>query len=100
MLAGPLCTSLDTLDPAARLPLPRPGDLIVFRQAGAYGFTQSMPLFLSHPWPAEVGRRGSEAHLLRMPCGAGDALRAQRSPIELGVDRAHAEAPPVREGCC
>jgi hypothetical protein len=45
MLAGPLCTSLDTLDAAAPLPMPRPGDLVVFLHAGAYGFTQSMPLF-------------------------------------------------------
>ncbi len=76
-LVGPLCTSLDTLDPAARIPLPRPGDVVVFGQAGAYGFTQSMPLFLSHPGPAELGRRGAAVHVLRAAVDPAGLLRTQ-----------------------
>jgi diaminopimelate decarboxylase len=53
-LAGPLCTSLDRL---GEVPLPAdlaPGDLLAFGMAGAYGFTEAMPLFLGHPPPAEI----------------------------------------------
>ncbi len=51
-LAGPLCTSLDRLGEATLRPLQH-GDLLAFGQAGAYGFTQAMTHFLSHPVPAE-----------------------------------------------
>ena len=53
-LAGPLCTSLDRL---GQVPLPEdlaPGDLLAFGMTGAYGFTEAMPGFLSHPPAAEV----------------------------------------------
>jgi diaminopimelate decarboxylase len=85
MLAGPLCTSLDTLDAEARLPRPRPGDLAAFLHAGAYGFTQSMPLFLSHEWPAELGRRGGEVHALRRATSVAELRREQQFPPALGV---------------
>lgn len=52
-LAGPLCTSLDRLG-AARLPPLKAGDLVMLGQAGAYGYTESMPLFLSHDPAAEI----------------------------------------------
>ncbi|HLS45130.1 MAG TPA: hypothetical protein VK045_06825 [Ornithinicoccus sp.] len=59
-LAGPLCTSLDRVG-TAELPALEPGDLLVFGQAGAYGFTQAMTNFLSHPVPEQhwlsVGQR-------------------------------------------
>jgi diaminopimelate decarboxylase len=68
VVSGPLCTSLDVLHPAARLPLPSRGDLLAFENAGAYGYTESMPLFLSHEWPAEVGlRKGRLARLRSVP---------------------------------
>ena len=53
-LVGPLCTGLDIL--ASRVPGPQPqrGDLYAVLGAGAYGYSESMPLFLSHPSPAEV----------------------------------------------
>ena len=53
-LVGPLCTGLDIL--AADVPAPRPiaGDLLAVLDAGAYGYSESMPLFLSHPVPAEI----------------------------------------------
>lgn len=53
-LAGPLCTSLDrvgTGDLPADL---RPGDVVVFGQAGAYAYTQAMTHFLSHPAPEQI----------------------------------------------
>lgn len=64
VVGGPLCTGLDVLA-RATLPAPRVGDLVAIDDVGAYGYTQSMPLFLSHPWPAEVVLRGAEARLAR-----------------------------------
>lgn len=52
-LAGPLCTSLDRLG-CRSLPPVESGDLVAFGRAGAYGFTEAMSLFLSHPLPAEI----------------------------------------------
>jgi diaminopimelate decarboxylase len=81
VLAGPLCTSLDILHPAARLPLPVRGDLLAFENAGAYGFTESMPLFLSHEWPSEAGVRKGRLALLRRPPTVESLLRGQRRPL-------------------
>ena len=53
-LVGPLCTGIDILASAVAAPLPRAGDLYAVLDAGAYGYSESMPLFLSHPVPAEV----------------------------------------------
>lgn len=78
VIGGPLCTSLDVLHPKARLMEPLRGDLLAFENAGAYGYTESMPLFLSHEWAAEVGVRGRRMSLLRRPPKAEDLLRAQR----------------------
>lgn len=53
-LAGPLCTSLDRL---GDLDLPddlAPGDLLAFGRTGAYGFSEGMTHFLSHPVPLEA----------------------------------------------
>jgi diaminopimelate decarboxylase len=53
-LAGPLCTSLDRVG-SGDLPADlRPGDVVVFGQAGAYAYTQAMTNFLSHPAPDQV----------------------------------------------
>ncbi len=53
-VVGPLCTGLDVLATDVPMAPPRTGDLIAIRDTGAYGFTESMPFFLSHPVPAEV----------------------------------------------
>jgi diaminopimelate decarboxylase len=53
-VVGPLCTGLDYLALHAPLPRVRRGDLLAVLDAGAYGFSESMPFFLSHPIPAEV----------------------------------------------
>jgi diaminopimelate decarboxylase len=81
VVAGPLCTSLDVLHPGARIVLPERGDLLAFENAGAYGFTESMPLFLSHEWPAEVGVRQGRAALLRRAPTVRELLRAQRRSV-------------------
>ena len=52
-LAGPLCTSLDRLGDV-RLPELAPGDLLAFGTTGAYGLSEGMTHFLSHPVPSEV----------------------------------------------
>ena len=52
-LAGPLCTSLDRLGDVL-LPDLRPGDLLVLGTTGAYGSSEGMTHFLSHPQPPEV----------------------------------------------
>ncbi|WLT31748.1 alanine racemase [Geothrix sp. PMB-07] len=52
-LAGPLCTSLDRLGEVL-LPELSAGDLLAFGTTGAYGLSEGMTHFLSHPVPPEV----------------------------------------------
>ena len=52
-LAGPLCTSLDRLGDVD-LPDLEPGTVLALGMTGAYGFTEAMAPFLSHPAPREV----------------------------------------------
>lgn len=79
-LAGPLCTGLDVLAAGVALPPPEPGALVAVRDAGAYGFTESMPLFLSHPTPAEIAVRGGETFLVRARIDPGTWLDTQFVP--------------------
>jgi diaminopimelate decarboxylase len=53
-IAGPLCTGLDILARDLPIGVPAVGELLAVLDAGAYGYTESMPLFLSRPLPAEV----------------------------------------------
>ena len=53
-LAGPLCTSLDRLGVVALPSDFARGDLLAFGMAGAYGATEAMGRFLSHPVPPEI----------------------------------------------
>lgn len=64
-VAGPLCSGLDIFSHGAVLPEPAVGDLVAVLDVGAYGFSESMPLFLSHGTPAEIALRGGEARLIR-----------------------------------
>lgn len=52
-LAGPLCTSLDRLGDVL-LPELEAGDVLALGTAGAYGLSEGMTHFLSHPVPPEV----------------------------------------------
>jgi diaminopimelate decarboxylase len=76
-VVGPLCTGLDVLAGAVSLPEPRSGDLLAILDAGAYGFTESMPYFLSHPQPAEVVVSRGRAHLARPRLDPGEWLSRQ-----------------------
>lgn len=51
---GPLCTALDKLGTFMLPKRTQIGDWLIFSQAGAYGFTESMPYFLCHELPGEV----------------------------------------------
>ena len=64
-IAGPLCSGLDVLAREVAMVPPVVGDLLAVLDVGAYGFTESMPLFLSHPSPAEIAIRGGRAALIR-----------------------------------
>jgi len=64
-IAGPLCSGLDVFVQSAVMALPDPGDLVAVLDVGAYGATESMPLFLSHPMPPEIAVRGGQAWAAR-----------------------------------
>jgi len=51
---GPLCTSIDTLARAVRLPELNVGDVIAICCSGAYGLTASPLRFISHEEPREI----------------------------------------------
>jgi diaminopimelate decarboxylase len=62
---GPLCTALDK---QGTFQLPndvKVGDQLIFRQTGAYGFTESMPYFLCHEGAAEYVIQNGEMRLAR-----------------------------------
>jgi diaminopimelate decarboxylase len=66
-VAGPLCTGLDILSPGAPIGQVAPSDLVAVLDVGAYGFTESMPLFLSRTTPAEIVLRNGRAFVARPP---------------------------------
>jgi diaminopimelate decarboxylase len=79
-VAGPLCTGVDVFAMGVCLPRPRVGDLVAVLDVGAYGFTESMPWFLSHPTPAEVAIRGGAARLIRPRVEPQEMLDRQLDP--------------------
>jgi diaminopimelate decarboxylase len=79
-VAGPLCSGLDVFSQSAVMRPPDVGDLVAVLDVGAYGFTESMPLFLSHPVPAEVAIRGGRAALIRPRQEPTDWLDRQLLP--------------------
>ena len=68
-VAGPLCSGLDVFSQAAVMVPPEVGELVAVLDVGAYGFTESMPLFLSHPDPGRGRRPGRPG--ARHPAAAG-----------------------------
>lgn len=84
-VAGPLCSGLDVLASGVEMPEPAVGDLVAVLDVGAYGFTESMPLFLSHPIPPEIVVRGSRAALIRPRLDPGEWLDRQSVP-DLALD--------------
>ena len=79
-VAGPLCSGLDVFSQGAVMTPPDVGDLMAVLDVGAYGFTESMPLFLSHPIPAEVAVRDGHAALIRPRQDPGEWLDRQLLP--------------------
>jgi diaminopimelate decarboxylase len=79
-VAGPLCTGIDVFTLNAVLPRPEVGDLVAVLDAGAYGFTESMPYFLSHPTAAEVAVLGGHACLIRPHVSPRELLDSQIVP--------------------
>ena len=70
----------DSFATGAMLPRPRVGDLVALLDAGAYGFTESMPFFLSHPTAAEVAVRAGMARLIRQRITPTELLDRQMDP--------------------
>lgn len=62
-VVGPVCETGDFLGKGRMLSI-KPGDLLVVRSAGAYGFTMSSN-YNSRPRPAEVMVDGDRVHLIR-----------------------------------
>ena len=79
-VAGPLCSGLDVFSQGAVMTPPEVGDLVAVLDVGAYGFTESMPLFLSHPIPPEVAVRDGRAALIRPRLDPGEWLDRQIVP--------------------
>lgn len=64
---GPLCTALDKLGEFELSNDVQIGDWLEFHQAGAYGFTESMPYFLCHMLPGEVVYYNGDLMIPRPP---------------------------------
>jgi diaminopimelate decarboxylase len=79
-VAGPLCSGLDILGRDAQLGDLDVGALVAVLDVGAYGFTESMPLFLSHPIPPEIAIRGGRAEVIRPRQEPEEWLRRQSVP--------------------
>lgn len=72
-IVGPLCTSIDVMADRVRLAGPEIGDWIGFFNSGAYAFSASPLLFLSHGLPAEwlVEPDGGVREIPPVPYGGG-----------------------------
>ncbi|MCC6094906.1 MAG: alanine racemase [Eubacterium sp.] len=70
-ICGCLCTVNDVLTAQADLGDLEPGDILVFKNAGAYSMVEGMALFLSHELPAVYlysGRDGIKPLRREVPC--------------------------------
>jgi diaminopimelate decarboxylase len=79
-VAGPLCSGLDVFATEVMLAAPEADDLVAVLDVGAYGYSESMPFFLSHPIPAEIAVRGGSVALLRPRIEPEAWLASQRLP--------------------
>lgn len=76
-VGGSLCTSLDFFAKDVVLPLVEIGDYIVIKNSGAYGYTESMPYFLSHDFADEYLYVGDKMKLIREGRKIEDILAEQ-----------------------
>jgi len=83
-IGGSLCTSIDFLGKDIQLPAEsESGDFIGVFCSGAYGYTESMPLFLSHDFASEVLVHNGKYDLIRPRIKIRDIVDAQIIPGEL-----------------
>jgi diaminopimelate decarboxylase len=78
-VAGDVCETGDLLAEGRRLPRAVAGDLVVFLDAGAYGFAMTSE-YNARPLPAEVLVDGDDALLIRRRGTFDDLLRSQLIP--------------------
>ncbi len=78
-VAGDICETGDLLAEGRRLPRAAAGDLLVFLDAGAYGFSMTSE-YNARPLPAEVLVDGNDALLIRRRGTFDDLLRNQIVP--------------------
>ncbi|MBD3348303.1 MAG: diaminopimelate decarboxylase [Candidatus Eisenbacteria bacterium] len=77
-VTGPLCTPIDVLSKEIEVPESTAiDDLVGVMNAGAYGYSMSPQLFLSHPSPAEVMILDGRVVTIRRRGEYGDLLRDQ-----------------------
>ena len=80
-VVGPICESGDFLAQARSLELPEPGELLVVRTAGAYGFAMASN-YNARRRPAEVLVEGNRVHLVRRRETIEDLVRGETIPWE------------------
>jgi diaminopimelate decarboxylase len=78
-VAGDVCETGDLLAEGRRLPRAEAGDLVVFLDAGAYGFSMTSE-YNARPLPAEVLVDGDDALLIRRRGSFDDLVRGQVLP--------------------
>jgi diaminopimelate decarboxylase len=78
-VVGPICETGDFLARDRALPLPRAGELLAVRNAGAYGFVMASN-YNARPRPPEVMVDGEEAVLIRERESYEDLIRGERIP--------------------
>jgi len=77
-IGGSLCTPIDYMANHAELPSDlKPGDYLVFTNAGAYTKMASPLNFLGHDWPSEVLLSHGEGHLIASPISLNDIISLQ-----------------------
>jgi diaminopimelate decarboxylase len=78
-VVGPICETGDFLARDRSLPLPKPGEYLAVRNAGAYGFSMSSN-YNARPRPPEVMVDGEEVFLIRERESYEDLVRGEIIP--------------------
>lgn len=78
-VAGDVCETGDILAEARSLPRPEAGDLVVFLDAGAYGFAMASE-YNARPLPAEVLVDGEEVRVVRRRGTFEELFRGEPDP--------------------
>lgn len=78
-VAGDICETGDLLAEGRRLPRAAAGDILIFLDAGAYGFSMTSE-YNARPLPAEVLVDGDDAFLIRRRGTFDELLRSQIIP--------------------